>query len=112
MRFWRAVQQFIFCSTVCTYGIKIPPQVLVDEDFPQEPISEYGKNKVICEKTLLAAGEAKKFAVTIIRPSSTYRPEHSMIDNLEADPLPGIHRAPAGALLGHGPGAVAIHASG
>jgi nucleoside-diphosphate-sugar epimerase len=79
--------QFIFCSTVCTYGIKIPPQVLVDENFPQEPISEYGKNKVICEKTLLAAGEVKKFAVTIIRPSSTYGPEHSMIDNLEPDPV-------------------------
>ena len=34
---------FIFCSTVCTYGIKSPPGVLVDETFLQEPISEYGE---------------------------------------------------------------------
>ncbi len=36
-------QQFIFCSTVCTYGAKIPPGVLIDEDFLQEPISGYGR---------------------------------------------------------------------
>jgi nucleoside-diphosphate-sugar epimerase len=78
---------FIFCSTVCTYGSKIPPRVLIDESFPQEPISEYGRNKLISEKLFLAAGEAKKFAITIIRPSSTYGPEHSMIDNLEPDPV-------------------------
>src|SRR5690349_911926 len=35
-------RQFIFCSTVCTYGVKVPPHVLVDETFPQEPISTYG----------------------------------------------------------------------
>src|ERR1700685_3193926 len=35
-------EQFIFCSTVCTYGVNMPPQVLVDESFPQEPISGYG----------------------------------------------------------------------
>jgi nucleoside-diphosphate-sugar epimerase len=79
--------QFIFCSTVCTYGSKIPPQVLIDENFPQEPISEYGRNKLTSEKIFLAAAKAKKFAVTIIRPSSTYGPEHPMIDNLEPDPV-------------------------
>lgn len=78
-------QQFIFCSTVCTYGIKISPQVLIDENFPQEPISEYGKNKLTCEKIFLAAHEQKKFAGTIIRPSSTYGPEHPLIDQLEFD---------------------------
>src|ERR1035437_8485215 len=39
-------EQFSFCSTVCTYGVKVPPQVLVDESFPQEPISGYGRNKL------------------------------------------------------------------
>src|SRR5436190_13945341 len=33
----------IFCSTVCTYAVTTPPGVLVDETFPQEPISEYGR---------------------------------------------------------------------
>jgi len=78
-------QQFIFCSTVCTYGVKIPGKVLVDETFPQEPISEYGKNKVVCEKTFLVAQEKKSFAVTIIRPSCTYGPSGGLIDNLEGN---------------------------
>src|SRR5258707_8341941 len=27
-------KQFIFCSTVCAYGVKIPPKVFIDETFP------------------------------------------------------------------------------
>src|ERR1700733_8701128 len=43
---------FILCSTVCTYGVKYSTQkVVVDASFPQEPISDYGRNKVLCEKT-------------------------------------------------------------
>jgi nucleoside-diphosphate-sugar epimerase len=76
---------FIFCSTVCTYGVKIPANVLVDETFPQEPISEYGRNKVICEKMFLEAHAANKMNVTIIRPSYTYGPGGALIDNLEPD---------------------------
>ena len=79
-------EQFIFCSTVCTYGIKIPPRILIDETFPQEPISGYGKNKVACENILLKAHDRKKFKTTIIRPSSTYGPGSPMIDMLEGDP--------------------------
>jgi nucleoside-diphosphate-sugar epimerase len=78
---------FIFCSTVCTYGVKTPANVLVDETFPQQPISDYGRGKVACEKTFLLAHEQKKFPVTIIRPSHTYGPGLSMIDNLEPDPV-------------------------
>jgi nucleoside-diphosphate-sugar epimerase len=74
---------FIFCSTVCTYGVKIPTNVLVDETFPQEPISGYGKNKVLCEKTFLEAEAQRKFPLTIIRPSHTYGPGNPMICNLE-----------------------------
>jgi nucleoside-diphosphate-sugar epimerase len=76
-------QQFIFCSTVCTYGTKIPPQVLVDESFPQEPISEYGRNKLTCEQIFRLAHEDGNFQLTIIRPSSTYGPGAPLIDNLE-----------------------------
>jgi nucleoside-diphosphate-sugar epimerase len=78
--------QFIFCSTVCTYGGKIPPHVLVDETFPQEPVSDYGRNKVACEQTFLRAHESGKFKTTIVRPSCTYGPGGRLIDNLEYDP--------------------------
>ncbi len=79
-------EQFIFCSTVCTYGVKIPPTVLVDETFPQEPISEYGRNKVACEKIFLDAHAKGAFKITIIRPSCTYGPGGRLIDNLEFNP--------------------------
>ncbi len=78
-------EQFIFCSTVCTYGVKIPPQVLVDESFPQEPISDYGRNKLACERIFQRAHEQRRFQATIIRPSHTYGPGGTMIDNLEPD---------------------------
>jgi nucleoside-diphosphate-sugar epimerase len=78
-------EQFIFCSTVCTYGIKIPPRVLIDEAFPQEPISEYGRNKVACEKLFMQAHDSGKFKATIIRPSHTYGPSAPLIDQLEGD---------------------------
>ncbi len=78
-------EQFIFCSTVCTYGVKVPPTVLVDETFPQEPISGYGRDKVASEKAFLAAHAAGKFKTTIVRPSCTYGPGNALIDNLEGD---------------------------
>ncbi len=79
-------KHFIFCSTVCTYGVKIPPAVAVDESFPQQPTSDYGRNKLEAEKVFLAAHEAGKLAVTTIRPSSTYGPGGNLIDNLEFNP--------------------------
>jgi nucleoside-diphosphate-sugar epimerase len=77
--------QYIFCSTVCSYGVKVPPGVLVDENFTQEPISKYGREKLQCEQLFLEAHAAKKFATTIIRPSHTYGPGNPLIDNLEGD---------------------------
>lgn len=77
--------QFIFCSTVCTYGVKFPQKVLIDESFPQEPISEYGRNKVTCEKMFLEAHAAGKLPTTIIRPSNTYGPGASLIDHMHHD---------------------------
>ncbi len=73
---------FLFCSTVCTYGVKSPPGILVPPDFPQEPISDYGRNKVAAEQVFLSTD---KFPATVIRPSQTYGPSHPMIDNLEFD---------------------------
>jgi nucleoside-diphosphate-sugar epimerase len=76
-------EQLIFCSTVCTYGVKMPPQVLVDETFPQEPISGYGRNKLACEQIFHRAHEERQFQVTIVRPSNTYGAGAPFIDNLE-----------------------------
>ena len=80
-------EHFIFCSTVCTYGTKSPPSILIDEEFPQEPISGYGKGKVTCEKIFRAAQESGSFKTTIIRPSCTYGPGGSLIDQLESNPV-------------------------
>jgi nucleoside-diphosphate-sugar epimerase len=77
--------QFIFCSTVCTYGIEIPPHVLVDETFPLVPTSEYARNKVSCERLFERAASAGHFQTTIIRPSNTYGPGASLIDQMEFD---------------------------
>ncbi len=83
--FGGSCEHFIFCSTVCTYGIDVPPNVRVDESFPQQPISGYGKNKLICEQTFLRADESGDMNVTVIRPSHTYGPGGTLIDNLEGN---------------------------
>jgi nucleoside-diphosphate-sugar epimerase len=77
--------QLIFCSTVCTYGVKVPGHVLIDETFPPAPTSQYGKNKLACEQAFLRAHEAGLFKTTIVRPSNTYGPGNSLIDQLEFD---------------------------
>ncbi|MEI9936465.1 MAG: NAD-dependent epimerase/dehydratase family protein [Pseudomonadota bacterium] len=78
-------QQFVFCSTVCTYDVKTPPEVLIDETWPLEPVSEYGRNKVLCEERFQRAAESGAFALTIARPSHTYGPGNSLIDQQEFD---------------------------
>jgi len=77
--------QFVFCSTVCTYKVNTPPGVLIDEDWPLEPLSEYGRNKVSCERVFQQASENGAFALTIARPSHTYGPGGSLIDQQEFD---------------------------
>lgn len=78
---------FIFCSTVCTYGVKIPAGVVIDESFPQEPVSDYGRNKLACERIILDAQRGGAFMATVIRPSSTYGPGSPLIDQLEVNPI-------------------------
>ena len=77
--------QFIFCSTVCTYGVEIPSHVLIDESFPAVPTSGYAKNKVCCEQIFERAAAAGHFQATIIRPSNTYGPGGTLIDQMEFD---------------------------
>lgn len=80
-------RHFIFCSSVCTYGTKVAPHVFIDESFPQEPISGYGKNKLRCERVFLKAHHEGRFHATIVRPSNTYGPGGNLIDNLEFNPV-------------------------
>jgi nucleoside-diphosphate-sugar epimerase len=77
--------QLIFCSTVCTYDVGSPPDVLIDETFPQTPVSQYGKDKVACEQAFLRAGERGLFRATVVRPSNTYGPGGTLIDQMEFD---------------------------
>jgi nucleoside-diphosphate-sugar epimerase len=79
-------KHFIFCSTVCVYGAKIPPGVIIDETFEPQPISDYGRAKLACERVFLDAARKGDFAATIVRPSCTYGPGGRLIDNLEFDP--------------------------
>jgi nucleoside-diphosphate-sugar epimerase len=78
-------EHFVFCSTVCTYGVKVPPGVLVDETFPQEPLTDYGRGKVSCERILEKAAQSGAFELTIVRPSHTYGPGGPLLDQLEID---------------------------
>ena len=77
--------QVQFCSTVCTYGSEISESALVDERFPQRPLIPYAKDKVACEQLFRRAHEQGKFNATIVRPSNTYGPGASLIDQMEFD---------------------------
>ena len=65
------IQQYIFCSTVDVYGkpgLKMPYK----EDEPRLAITEYGKNKILCEDIFMNAHDQGDFKTTIIRPAATY----------------------------------------
>jgi nucleoside-diphosphate-sugar epimerase len=79
-------RQFIFCSTVCAYGFEMPPGVLIDETYVARPSFGYGRGKLEAEQAFLRADREGAFAATIIRPSHTYGPGSSLIDQLEFDP--------------------------
>src|SRR5262245_19815353 len=65
------IGQFIFCSTVCTYGGPAS-RYPIREDEPRRPVGTYGANKVKIEDMLMEAHERGDFPVTIMRPSQTY----------------------------------------
>jgi nucleoside-diphosphate-sugar epimerase len=75
----------IFCSTVCTYG-NTQTVVPTTEETPQAPHSDYGRNKLACEQLFLQAHAEGTLPVTIIRPSHTYGPGGTLINNLHTGP--------------------------
>jgi nucleoside-diphosphate-sugar epimerase len=51
-------QQLVFCSSAATYGATVPPQVLIDEQSPLEPVSDSGTwDRVARGLPVLVAGD-------------------------------------------------------
>ena len=73
-------KQFIFCSTVDVY-MKPATKFPYTEAEPRTSLSDYGRNKVICEDLFLASG----VPTTIIRPAATYGEGGNVIHTLGWD---------------------------
>lgn len=76
---------FIFCSTVCAYG-NTQTHIPTTESITPQPHSEYGRNKLACEKLFLEAHAAGRLNLTIFRPSHTFGPGADLINNLGWQP--------------------------
>jgi nucleoside-diphosphate-sugar epimerase len=84
VRAFRGVQQFVFTSTVCVYGLQYD-WLPVTEDHPLRPVTAYGKEKAEGEKVFLEAYYKDNFPVTIIRPSTTFGPIQGAIRQIGWD---------------------------
>lgn len=65
---------FLFCSTVCVYGVDVPPQVFIDENHPHTPVSDYAKGKAAAEAAFWAAHQNKRLNLTVMRPTRVIGP--------------------------------------
>ncbi len=74
-------KRFVFCSTVCVYNGRMTKMPATDDE-PLNPISDYGKNKAICENLLMTAHLEDGFPATILRPSHTYGEGGAIIHSL------------------------------
>ena len=61
------VQRFIFASSSSVYGLKKEPQVT--EDLSLEPLTDYSKDKALCERHLLE-NQSDDFTALILRPAT------------------------------------------
>ena len=64
-------RQFVFCSTVDVYH-RTPDRYPTTENHPLEGSSQYGRDKVACERIFMDAHARGDFNATIIRPAQTY----------------------------------------
>ena len=78
IRAFGGVQQFVMCSTVCTYGVQYD-WLPATEDHPLRPTSDYGRNKVVADNLFLKAHADDGFPVTIIKPSTTFGPKMGVL---------------------------------
>ena len=66
------VKQYIFISTVDTYGYPLSCLPMRENDPIGETRTQYALNKRMCEKLLLSKAERKKLPLTIARPSYSF----------------------------------------
>lgn len=64
-------RQYVFCSTVDVYQ-RPSAHYPYREGEPLHSLSDYGRNKVLCERALEHAHADGAFALTILRPAHTY----------------------------------------
>ena len=84
LRAFRGVQHFVFCSTVCVYGLEYD-WLPVSEDHPLRPVTAYGREKAEAEAVFRESWEKERFPVTIIRPSTTFGPIQGAIRQIGWD---------------------------
>lgn len=78
LRAFRTARHVVYCSTVCTYGVQYD-WLPVTEDHPLRPITDYGRHKVAADRVFLEAFYRDGFPVTIIKPTTTFGPQWSLL---------------------------------
>lgn len=98
------VKQFIFISTAVTYNHDIA--VVINEDSEQfNKNSNYGQQKLKCEKIFKNAAKEEGFPVTIVRPTQTYYGNRIPLSVKGKDCYPVIKRIKEGKeVIIHGDG--------
>ncbi len=64
----QGVKRFIYASSSSVYGVKSEPDVR--EDSPPEPLTDYSRFKLECEKILIASAQDDSMTRAIIRPAT------------------------------------------
>jgi nucleoside-diphosphate-sugar epimerase len=65
---YKRVKHFIFISTVDTYGYPITKLPAEENKIYNNPVSEYAKQKLECEKIFMSHHHNEGFPITIVRP--------------------------------------------
>lgn len=64
------VKRFVFVSSISVFGI--PAELPAEETTPKNPVSKYGKSKLLAEEIILR--RRKTVPITILRPGMIYGP--------------------------------------
>jgi nucleoside-diphosphate-sugar epimerase len=80
-RFRDHTAQYVHISTAAMYHKPVRRPPFVESTTRHNPFSQYARDKIAAENTLLRAYDEERFPVTIVRPSHTYDDAHP--------PLPG-----------------------
>jgi nucleoside-diphosphate-sugar epimerase len=68
------VRRFVFLSSNAAGGRCESPTQVLTEAVPSQPLSHYGRSKLLAEEALMRLHEPGRFEVTILRPSMFYGP--------------------------------------